>query len=100
MVSPSPCHHYLLSPLGGPLTCPGHQPPAPGEGMAEEDQHGLGGAPCPQRVPSLVLWNYGWGVPENRERNMGTSLSECPPPTELGGFTMTLGDRGALTTPI
>lgn len=66
MVSMSPCHHYLLYPPGGALTCPGHQLPAPGEGMVGEGPRGWRGAPCFRRVPSLLLWNYGWGVPENR----------------------------------
>lgn len=85
MVSPSPCHHYLLSTPEGALTCPEHQPPAPGEGMAGRNQFGWGGAPFPRRVPSLLLWSYGWKVPENRGGNMGTSLSESPSPTGLGG---------------
>lgn len=84
MVSLSPRHHYLLYPPGGALTCPGHQPPAPGEGTAGGGPRGWEGAPCPQRVPSALLWSDGWGVPGNRGGDMGTSLSECPPSTGLG----------------
>lgn len=66
MVSPSPGHHYLLYPPGGAPTCPGHQPPAPGEGTAGGGPHGWEGAPCLRRVPSALLWSDGWGVPGNR----------------------------------
>lgn len=102
MVSPFPCHNYLLSPPGGALTCPGHQPSAPGEGMAGAGPCGWGGAPCHPRVPLPLLWNYGWGVPENRAGEMGTSFSECPPspvggsrcPLETGGHSLPPSSMG------
>lgn len=97
-----PQSRYLLSPPGGAPTCPGSQPPAPGEGKAGGAPPGWRGALWPRVIPSAPLWGDSWVTPGSRVGGDDRDTTQWLPTTQLGlgGRSGTPGDvRVALGAP-